>query len=220
MAKRTKEYKYKPREVTLLPAKRFRFGQGEISGYLSCALGVLSFLAVLCYQFPSYLTTTELRAAYDADMLQVVLKFVMYFSLGFGLLTFALGYKKRLGAIGILFTFTALAIGGYSVETVTVKPSKLAFGLDWLILDFLGSSILFIFLEKIFPKYKDQVILRPEWNLDLIYFCMNHLLITILLLIGNSFSENMFGWAIEPKVPSCQSTRQLLEVNNCNSPQA
>ncbi len=36
-------------------------------------------------------------------------------------------------------------------------------------------------LEKLFPKYRNQVVLRPEWGLDLFYFCFNHLAISAIL---------------------------------------
>ncbi|MGB7299935.1 MAG: hypothetical protein WBD34_11490 [Burkholderiaceae bacterium] len=44
----------------------------------------MSLLGVLAYLYPSYLTTTELRNAYDAQTLQHLLKYGMYFSLFFG----------------------------------------------------------------------------------------------------------------------------------------
>ena len=76
-------YDYKTRRVDPMPHKSFRIGDGRISGYLSCALGILSFLAVLCFLFPSYLTTAELRAAYDVEFLKTVLMVGMIFSLVF-----------------------------------------------------------------------------------------------------------------------------------------
>ena len=72
-------YDYKTRRVDPMPHKSFRIGDGRISGYLSCALGILSFLAVLCFLFPSYLTTAELRAAYDVEFLKTVLMVGMIF---------------------------------------------------------------------------------------------------------------------------------------------
>jgi sterol desaturase/sphingolipid hydroxylase (fatty acid hydroxylase superfamily) len=150
---------------------------------------------VLCYQFPSYLTTTELRAAYDADFLQVVLKFAMFASLGFSFLCFCLSRYRRLAAIGVLFVFAGFALGGYSIETGPVEKVSFALGLDWLILAFIVSAVLFLFLEKIFPLYREQAILRPEWGLDVFYFAFNHLLITALLLTGNYFVASVFGWA-------------------------
>ena len=63
-------YEYKERKVKLDKAKAFKLGDGRISGYCSLFLGILSLLAVLAYLYPSYLTTTELRQAYDASELQ------------------------------------------------------------------------------------------------------------------------------------------------------
>ena len=100
------EYEYKERKSEKDPLKEFRFGEGRISGVVSCTLGLLSILAVLAYLYPSYLTTTELRQVYDAEQLQVVLKYGMYFSLLLGGLTFVLNkakYKEP-GDCGIGFT--------------------------------------------------------------------------------------------------------------------
>lgn len=207
------QYEYRQRVIDPMPERAFRLGEGKISGYVSCFLGALSVLAVLCYQYPSYLTTAELRATYDADFLQQVLKYGMFMSLGFGLLTFCLGANRRLGAIGVLLTALAFALGGYSVETGAVEKNTLSFGVDWLILAFIISAILFIFLEKIFPKYRAQPILRPEWQLDLLYFCVNHLLITVLLLVANHFAANVFAWALSAQLQSwVQSLPNLLQA--------
>jgi sterol desaturase/sphingolipid hydroxylase (fatty acid hydroxylase superfamily) len=196
MSEERGDYEYKPRETAPMSEESFRIGDGKISGYLSVSLGVLSLLGVLCYRYPSYLTTAELRATYDSDFLQQVLMWGMFASLIFALLTFVLGKRRRLGAIGVLFIAGAYGLGGYTIETGPVESSPLAFGLDWLILAFVVSAFLFMFLEKVFPKYKEQVILRPEWRLDMFYFCFNHLLITVLLLVANYFSATVFGWAI------------------------
>lgn len=168
---------------------------------------------MLCYQYPEYLTTADLRAAYDADFLQIVLKIAMWVSLGFGLLTFALAKNRKLGAIGVLFTVMAFAFGGYSIETGSVEKTTFSLGLDWLILAFVVSAILFIFLEKIFPKYKEQIIFRPEWRLDFIYFCFNHLIITLLLLVANYFATTAFSWALSDSLQAwIQSLNIWLQV--------
>lgn len=190
-------YAYKERDVPSMEHRRFKFGEGKISGALACSLGVLSFLTVLCYRFPEFLTTPELRTAYDPFFLQDVLKYGMWASLGFATLTFVIGGKyRRLAAIGALMTVAGMALGGYELETGHVDPSPFSFGLDWLVLAFLVSAILFIFLEKVFPKYREQAVLRPEWQLDSFYFAFNHLLITVLLFVGNYFVAEYFGWAV------------------------
>ena len=209
----SKGYKYKKRQTPDLSEKEFRIGDGRISGYISLFLGALSLLAVLAYQYPSYLTTTELRAVYDADLLQSALKYCMWISLFFALLTFILNKKKRMGAIGSLFVITAFLLGGYTVPTGPVIPSELSFGLDWLILAFVISAALFIFIEKVFPKYTEQVIARPEWKLDMVYFVINHLLITVLLLVANYFFTHVFSWAISESLQTkIQSLPLIIQV--------
>jgi len=209
-----KDYQYKQRSVQKDPTREFRLGEGRISGVTSLTLGLLSLLAVLAYLYPAYLTTTELRKAYDAAQLQIVLKYGMYFSLLFGALTFILnrGNYRRLGVLGIGLTLVAFALGGYSVPVGAVAPNPLSLGVDWLILAFLGSAIIFMSLEKLFPKYQDQVILRPEWDVDMFYFVFNHLAISAILIFGN-YHASHFDWAISPVVQSfIHSMPILLQV--------
>lgn len=193
------EHQYQQRQVDLENERRFRLGEGKISGYCAVFLGALSLLAVLAYLFPSYLTTTELRQVYDAKELQVILKYGMYFSLFFGVLTFVFKKYRRLGAIGVILTLIAFALGGYKVPVGPVEPKTLSLGVDWLILDFLLSVAVFMTLEKLFPKYKNQVILRKEWGIDLFYFCFNHLAISAILVYTN-YHASHFDWAVSPSL--------------------
>ena len=193
------DYAYRERHVEPDLQRAFRLGEGKISGYCSLFLGALSLLAVCAYLYPAYLTTLELRQAYDAELLQQVLKYGMYFSLLFGVLTFYFNRYKRMGAVGIGLTLLGFALGGYSIPIGNVEPQRLSLGVDWLILAFLGSTLVFMTLEKLFPKYPGQVILRPEWGIDLVYFCFNHLMISAILIYAN-YHASHFDWAISPAV--------------------
>ncbi len=207
-----KDYQYRERQVELDEERAFRIGDGKISGYSALFLGALSLLAVLAYLYPAYLTTIELRQAYDAEVLQQVLKYGMYFSLFFGVLTFILNRHKLKGTIGIALTLIAFALGGYSIPVGPVEPRRLSLGVDWLILAFLGSTFIFMTLEKLFPRYKNQVILRQEWGLDLFYFCFNHLMISAILIFAN-YQASHFNWAVSPGVQqTIQSIPVLLQV--------
>jgi len=202
------EYKYREREVELDTEREFRFGEGKISGYSSLTLGILSLLSVLAYLYPSWLTTTELRQAYDGETLQQVLKYGMYFSLLLGALTFFFNRYKRLGTAGIVLTLIAFALGGYSVPVGSVEPQRLSLGVDWLVLAFLGSVVVFMTLEKLLPRYRNQVILRREWETDLVYFCFNHLVISAILIWAN-YHAGHFHWAISPAVQSAVQSAPL-----------
>lgn len=208
----TENYDYQTRNVTKQVEKEFRLGEGKISGYVSVFLGVLSLLAVFAYLYPSYLTTTELRQAYDAVFLQKVLKYGMYFSLFFGVLSVLLKKHRLMGGAGIALTVVAFLIGGYTVPVGPVEARELSFGVDWLILSLLGSVFIFMTIEKLWPKYKDQVILRKEWGLDLLYFCFNHLAISAILIYAN-YHVSHFGWAVSANLQNLiQSTPILLQV--------
>lgn len=189
-------FEYKERETEDMSHRGFRFGQGKISGALAYSLGIMSLLAVLCFKYPTYFTTAELRAAYDTDFLREVLKWGIYAALLSTVIAFVIGKYRKLAGFGVLFTVGALMLGGHEVQTGEVRDVPISFGVDWLVLAFVASAILFIFLEKVFPKYREQAILRPEWRLDLFYFGFNHLMITVLLLVGNYFVVTVFGWAV------------------------
>jgi sterol desaturase/sphingolipid hydroxylase (fatty acid hydroxylase superfamily) len=206
------DYKYQDRQIELDKDNQFRLGEGKISGYCSAFLGALSLLAVLAYLFPSYLTTTELRQVYNAASLQEVLKYGMYFSLFFGVITFFLKKCRSLGFVGIFLTTIAFILGGHNVPLGAVEAKRLSLGVDWLILAFLGSAFIFMTLEKLFPKYKNQVILRKEWGLDLAYFCFNHLAISAIVIYAN-YSANHFHWAVNPSLQaSIQSMPMLVQL--------
>ena len=210
----TEKYTYREREIEKDGANEFRLGEGRISAYASFALGLLSLLAVFAYLYPSYLTTTELRQVYDAKALQLVLKYGMYFSLLFGVLTLILNKAryKSIGLAGIALTLIAFALGGYNIPVGDVEPRALSLGVDWLILSFLASALIFMFLEKLFPRYRDQLILRPEWSVDMFYFCFNHLAISAILIFAN-YHASHFSWAVSPALQSqVQSIPLFLQV--------
>lgn len=207
-------YQYKEREIEKDESQEFRLGEGRISAYISVTLGVLSLLAVIAYLFPQYLTTYELRQAYDAATLQKVLKYGMYFSLFFAVLAIILnrGMYKKFGFFALAVTAVAFLLGGYGVPVGSVEVKPLTLGLDWLILAFLGSVVVFMTLEKLFPKYKDQLILRPEWEIDLFYFCFNHLAITAIIIFAN-YHVSHFDWAVSESFQELiRSTPIILQV--------
>lgn len=190
------EYEYGEREQRDLSHRAMKPGQGKISGAISLLLGAGSVLGVLCFHFPEYLTTAEFREVYDVDLIRKVLMVSMYAALGFGIFSFVRtkGARKA-GGVGVVCTVAAFLMGGYQVPVGPVEQVGPSVGVDWMLLDLLKSTIIFIFLEKLWPKYPEQPILRPEWKLDLGYFAVNHLLIGILLIIANGFAPTAFEWA-------------------------
>ena len=191
------QYEYKPRLDTGSGNKDFQLGKGKISATLSLLLGACSLLAVLAFLYPSYLTTIELRQLYDAYVLQKVLMYGMYFSLFFGVLASVMnrGKYRHYAFLGFTLTGAAFLLGGYQIPIGDVEPMRLSLGVDWLILAFLGSVFIFTTLEVFLPKYKNQGILRPEWDVDLFYFCFNHLAISAIIIFAN-YHTSHFEWLL------------------------
>lgn len=189
-------YPYPPRELGDMTPRQLRIGEGRISGYVSSGLGVLNLLGMLAFKFPTWFTTADLREVYDVDVLRVILQISLVTSLVFGSFTFVRGRRRLMGTVGMGCTILAIPIGGWAPEPGTLHDAKVSLGLDWLVLDLLGSALVFITIEKALPRYAEQPILRPHWRLDLMFFAMNHLAIGVLLLAGNYFAPHVFGWAV------------------------
>lgn len=196
-----KPYEYGPRSVGPMPGPALRLGSGRVSAYLSAFLGPLSLLGVLCFRFPEYLTTPELRDVYDPDTLRSILKAAISLSLVFGVVSIAWNRAHlRVASAGLLTSGLAVLLGGYHVQGRAVHQVPVFMGVDWFVLDLLGSALLFVMIETLFPKYPKQVTFRPAWKLDLAYFAVNHLLIGVMLLVANGFAPHVFGWAVNATV--------------------
>ncbi|MEQ1567240.1 MAG: sterol desaturase family protein [Myxococcota bacterium] len=170
----------------------------------------MNLMGMLAFRYPTWFTTPDLRYRYDVDLLRVVLQVCLLLSLSFGTYTFVVGERRRYGAVGITTTILALAIGGFSPEPGEVlREAAPTLGFDWLVLDLLGSALVFATIEKAWPKVKNQVLLRPYWRLDLAFFVLNHLAIGALMFAGNHFAPAVFGWATNATV---QATMRAMPV--------
>ena len=179
-----------------LPAQyTFRFGEGQISGFLSAALGSLGFLAVLCFHFPALLTFPELNASLNPTLLRIALGVAIILALLLGVINFCIGRWRELGCIGMGTASAALLLGGATAQAdgsnaFTVLP----IGLDWFILDLVASALIFIPLERLFALRREQAILRDAWRLDLQYFALIHLLVSLILIVSTATVTRLLAW--------------------------
>lgn len=193
-----------------------RLGEGRISGVIAVFLGLCSVIAVLCFHFPEYLTTPELRAGYPLEILRGMLLGGMLLAVVFGALSVFLSRSKRLGLCGIGLALVAQWLGGAHVEIDAGTAPVVSFGFDWLVLALLANTIVFVFIERVWPHDPDQLTLRAEWKLDLLYYAFNHLMISVILIVTTSFSEGLFGWAVHDGVQAAIRSQpvwlQFIEV--------
>lgn len=162
-------------------------GQGTITTALALCLGFLSFLGVLAFLFPEYLTTPELRRAYNVDWCRALLFSGLLVAGMLSLFNIIFNRRRNVNVLAFAFVLVTIALGGAKVPVGDFPDHTPYLGFDWLILDLLGSTTVFVILEKLFPLYRNQPIFRKEWQTDLIHFGVNHLLVGLMLLIVNFF---------------------------------
>ena len=150
---------------------------------------------MLAFHFPEYLTTPELRKSYNVDVMRQLLYWAMVIAGGLSLFNMVRGRARWL-ALGA-FTLIALTalLGGHKVPVNDFPDNTPYIGLDWFILDLLGSSLIFIFIEKLFALRREQPVFRPEWQTDLHHFIVNHMVVGFVLLATNLLVHKLFGWA-------------------------
>ena len=175
-------------------------GRGRVTGTIALALAVLSALAVLAFHFPEYLTTPELRAKYDVALLRQVLFATLVVAGSLSLGNLLLGRSRWLSAYAFVLVAVSVLAGGHKVPVGDFPDGTPYLGLDWFVLDLLGSTLVFVGIEKLFPLYDGQPVFRKEWQTDLVHFLVNHLMVGAVLMIVNFAIHRFFGWAVLPGV--------------------
>ncbi|MBD8528254.1 sterol desaturase family protein [Pseudomarimonas arenosa] len=172
-----------------------RPGHGLLSGVIALVLALMCLLGVLAFHFPEYLTTPELRRSYDVETLRIVLFWCLVLAGGLALFNLVSGRMRWLSSIAFAVVVLAVLWGGHRVPVGDFPDNTPYIGLDWLILDLLGSALIFIFIEKLFALRREQPIFRAEWQTDLHHFIVNHLIVGFVLLATNLMVHRLFGWA-------------------------
>ena len=169
-------------------------GKGLRTTALALGLAFLGFLAVLAFHFPQYLTTPELRQEYSVQLCRYLLFASLLVSGCLSLGNIVLDRMRGPNVTAFVFVLAAVALGGSKVPVGAFPDHTPYLGLDWLILDLLGSTTVFVLLEKLFPLNRTQVVFRREWQTDLTHFGVNHLLVGLLLLVVNFFIHRLLAW--------------------------
>jgi sterol desaturase/sphingolipid hydroxylase (fatty acid hydroxylase superfamily) len=170
-------------------------GNGLITGVIALSLGILCFLGVLAFHFPEYLTTPELRKNYNVEVIRTVMLVAMVVAGGLSVVNIIFNRSRWLSTCAFLLIALTALLGGSKVPVNDFADHTPYIGLDWFILDLLGSSLIFIFVEKLFALRRDQPVFRPEWQTDLQHFVVNHMAVGFVLLAVNLLVHKLFGWA-------------------------
>ena len=173
-------------------------GYGKVTGVIAFALSGMAVLSVLAFHFPEYLTTPDLRKKYDVNVLREVLLVGMVIAGGLAIVNVIKARNRWLNGTALALLAIAIAGGGHRVPVGDFPDNTPYIGLDWFLLDLLGSSLVFIVIEKMFPLHTSQPVFRPGWQIDFTHFIVNHLLVGLALVIVNFANHRLFGWLVWP----------------------
>ncbi len=171
----TDQLRQKFEDVALNP------GQGKTTAFIAIAFGLLTILAACCFLFPTLLTTPELRPFYaqHRDTLRLVLMVFNLVGAACGLYSALKG--NRYGFIGLLFSIIAALLGSVQLDLPSIQGSRSFYaGFDYFVLTLVLLALVFIPMERFFPKNPEQKILRKGWITDMKYFMFSHIGVQLL----------------------------------------
>jgi hypothetical protein len=119
-------------------------GRGIASGVFALVLSLLSLLGVIGFHFPAYTSTPELRAHYDVDVLRYLMFGAMVTAGAIALTNIVFGRSRWLAASAFAVLLVAQLLGGPTVPIGDFPDHTPYIGLDFFILDLLGSTLVFV----------------------------------------------------------------------------
>lgn len=143
-------------------------------------LGGLGLLAVLVLWFPDWLTTPSFRQLYPLPIVRALIQVVIAAGFLCGCISMLLRRRKVLGLTGSACSILAALLGGGGVALPEALDSRPTLGLDWFLLNLFVLALLFVPLERLFPRLPEQDTFRVGWTTDTVHFLMSHLLVQLL----------------------------------------
>jgi lathosterol oxidase len=155
-------------------------GSGWLSGTASVFLGLVAFGGVAVLWFPGWLSTERFRPLYPLPVIRALIEASLVLAFGLGALSAALRRRKVLGLGGMGLALLGSLLGGGNVATGSASGTPLSLGLDWFLLNLFLLALLFVPLERLFPRRPEQGVFRAGWTTDLVHFGASHVFVQAL----------------------------------------
>ncbi len=185
------------------PKELRSFGSGWLAGVLALALAIAALFLVLITRQAALLSTPELSAVQQTAWFKPALLAIMMTAFLLGCLSLALRPQKLLGTLAVVITLVASLWAAMPAAPDLAGGRGIYFGLDFFILNVIFGGILFIPLERIFPKRAEQGVFRTEWREDLLYYFISSMLVQIFafttfapsnIILANMKIEGLRDW--------------------------
>ncbi len=146
-------------------------------------LGSLAVLGVVAFWFPGALSTAQFRAQYPIALLRALLEVTIGAAFLLGAASLALRRRKVLGLTGIGLALLAVLGGGGEVRIESDFEQTYTLGLDWFVLNLLLLALVFVPLERAFPRRPELGSFRFGWTTDGAHFLVSHLAVQALTFL-------------------------------------
>jgi sterol desaturase/sphingolipid hydroxylase (fatty acid hydroxylase superfamily) len=178
-AKAHMKYLHKVRAELEAPHHERMFGSGWLSGSFGLLAGVVGVLMVIVLRNPSITSVPQLAAVHQNVLFRPALYFVLIAGFVLAALSLVLRRDKTLGGAAMAATLLASMIGSLPTHR-DIQLEGLFFGVDFFLLNVLFTGLLFIPIERLLARHKDQSVFRDEWREDLFYYLVSSLFVQIL----------------------------------------
>lgn len=158
------------------PLSERKFGSGWISGVGALVLALAGLGVVLCLHYPQWLTTPELRAVLSQAWIKPVVQAGLLAAFVLACLNIVLRRDRVLGFTATILVLCASTLG-VTLPDAGAAHGHALLGLDWFVLNLLMTGMLFVPLERSFPRLTEQALFRDDWREDLLYFFISSLLV-------------------------------------------
>jgi lathosterol oxidase len=191
-------------------------GTGWLSGTASVFLGALALGAVVVLWFPERLSTARFRSLYPMGLVRSTISVVIVTAFVLGAVSLLLRRRKVLGATGCALALTGSLLGGGGVEIRGQLGGTWTLGLDWFLLNLFLLALLFVPLERLFPRRPEQGPFRVGWTTDTLHFLVSHALVQVtsflILLPATALAGLWQPHGLHGVVRSQPLVVQVLEV--------
>lgn len=170
-------------------------GRGQVAAFISVSLGMMGVLGALCFLFPEIFTTPDFRRLYNVPLLRNLLYGVIATGFLAGVVAIFRG-TRRFGLAGLLLATLAAVLGSMETAGGPVAQRSVYAGLDYFLLTLFILALVFIPLERLFPRNPQQKMLRRGWTTDLNYFLFGHVGIQLFTFLSIVPAQHFFAWAI------------------------
>jgi sterol desaturase/sphingolipid hydroxylase (fatty acid hydroxylase superfamily) len=197
------------RRLSLSTLEPTSFGTGFISGLVSAILGIVAFGVVLSLRVPEYLGFDEMRELHALPWTRALIHVALVTAFLLGSVSAMLRVNKALALTGIGFTLAAALLGG-SQASAGHDGATPGLGVDFMVLNLMLYSAVFVPLERLFALRPEQPVFRRQWLVDLTYFFVNSLLVEVLTILTLRPALVLFDWARVSAVTSTVGALPLL----------